>query len=198
MNNKGFAISAVLYTLLISFLLFLGVTLAMFQSSISLTNNANKDLLNNNKLGLVNVSPLDKNGYKKGEDGTLFHSKEWYQADMLVKVNSRYGIVYWPKDVSNYSTFTPASASDGSFTKDKLKWYLYSSSDPNGSILTSASSFETTTGEYFALVVVDSGINSISDKSDVNKCENGVAKYNSTTINGTACVIFDDNWVYVD
>ena len=42
MNNKGFAVSSVLYAILISFLLFLGVALAMFSSANNITLSANE------------------------------------------------------------------------------------------------------------------------------------------------------------
>ena len=44
LNNKGFAVSAMLYTLLTAFLLFLGASLAQFSSSAKILSNANKDL----------------------------------------------------------------------------------------------------------------------------------------------------------
>ncbi len=50
MNNKGFAISAVLYTLLMAFLLFLGVTLAVFKSSARIIGNSNNDLIDGKKV----------------------------------------------------------------------------------------------------------------------------------------------------
>ena len=45
LNSKGFAISSILYTLLIAFLLFLGVALAQLSSSSSLIGKANDDLI---------------------------------------------------------------------------------------------------------------------------------------------------------
>ena len=39
LNNKGFAVSSVLYTLLIAFLIFLGVSLSMLSTSNSLISN---------------------------------------------------------------------------------------------------------------------------------------------------------------
>lgn len=46
LNNKGFAVSAVLYTLLIAFLIFLAVTLKELASSTNLINHANDELTN--------------------------------------------------------------------------------------------------------------------------------------------------------
>ena len=42
LNNKGFAVSSVLYTLLIAFLIFLGVSLSMLSASNSLISNINR------------------------------------------------------------------------------------------------------------------------------------------------------------
>lgn len=44
LNNKGFAVSAMLYTLLTAFLLFLGASLAQFSSSAKILSSANSDL----------------------------------------------------------------------------------------------------------------------------------------------------------
>lgn len=44
LNNKGFAVSAMLYTLLTAFLLFLGASLAQFSSSAKILSSANNDL----------------------------------------------------------------------------------------------------------------------------------------------------------
>ncbi len=44
LNNKGFAVSSVLYTLLIAFLLFLGAALAQFSSSARILSKADDDL----------------------------------------------------------------------------------------------------------------------------------------------------------
>lgn len=77
MNNKGFAVSTVLYTLLIAFLMFLGAALAQFSSSSSLIGKANDDLINGTSLNATLV---------KGDNSRL------------IKVNSRYGTFYWPTD----------------------------------------------------------------------------------------------------
>lgn len=61
LNNKGFVVSAVLYTLLIAFLIYLGVTLSTLKSSIDLINHANDDLTN----GLPGVKVVTVNGDKK-------------------------------------------------------------------------------------------------------------------------------------
>lgn len=76
-NNKGFAISSILYTLLIAFLLFLGVALAELSSSSSLVGKANDDLINGISLS---VDEVQANG------------------NPTIRVKSRYGIRYWTKD----------------------------------------------------------------------------------------------------
>lgn len=70
LNNKGFAVTSVLYTLLIAFLLFLGAALAQFSSSTKILSKANDDLTNNIKLPyetriyyLANGGEIDNNNY---------------------------------------------------------------------------------------------------------------------------------------
>ncbi len=77
LNNKGFAISSILYTLLIAFLLFLGVALAELSSSSSLVGKANDDLINGISLSVDEVKVNGK---------------------PTIRVKSRYGIRYWTKD----------------------------------------------------------------------------------------------------
>lgn len=77
LNNKGFAISSILYTLLIAFLLFLGVALAQLSSSSSLIGKANDDLINGISLSVDEVKVNGK---------------------PTIRVKSRYGIRYWTKD----------------------------------------------------------------------------------------------------
>lgn len=77
LNSKGFAISSILYTLLIAFLLFLGVALAQLSSSSSLIGKANDDLINGIFLSIDEVKVNDK---------------------PTIRVKSRYGIRYWTKD----------------------------------------------------------------------------------------------------
>ena len=91
LNNKGFAVSAVLYTLLIAFLMFLGVTLAQFSSSITLINNANKDLVD----GQVKLSAEVVIAYDTDENGKQSATP---RPDIKVQIKSKYGTMYWPKD----------------------------------------------------------------------------------------------------
>lgn len=62
LNNKGFAVSAVLYTLLIAFLIFLAVTLNELASSTNLINHANDELTNGgSSVKAVCINPSDEN-----------------------------------------------------------------------------------------------------------------------------------------
>ena len=94
LNNKGFAVSSVLYTLLIAFLLFLGAALAQFSASSSLIGKANDDLVNGTSFEAMQIKP---NGACEG-------GKSWYQdgdgniSDTIVRIKSKYGTIYWPKD----------------------------------------------------------------------------------------------------
>lgn len=91
LNNKGFAVSAVLYTLLIAFLMFLGVTLAQFSSSITLINNANKDLVDGQvPLSATPITAFNTDASGKQDDDP--------RTDIKVQIKSKYGTMYWPKD----------------------------------------------------------------------------------------------------
>lgn len=101
LNNKGFAVSSVLYTLLIAFLLFLGAALAQLSSSSSLIGKANDDIVNGTRF-------KDKDNIANGTkfkaiqlrpDGVCdSNGPAWYDRNDIVKIESRYGTVYWPKD----------------------------------------------------------------------------------------------------
>lgn len=138
LNNKGFAVSTVLYTLLIAFLMFLGAALAQFSSSSSLVGKANDDLVNGTNFEVMQVKPSgivydsnknpvfydDADGEKKelmyvclGQNKSknskqyfiknqndfirsefLSNEKYWYETNTMVRIKSRYGTMYWPKD----------------------------------------------------------------------------------------------------
>ena len=104
MNNKGFAVSSVLYAILISFLLFLGVALAMFSSANNITLSANDDIVNGTGFSARRVvnDMKDNTGSEipSCEDDGTWNSV----SDRLIKINSRYGVVYWPKDFGNDGT----------------------------------------------------------------------------------------------
>lgn len=119
LNNKGFAVSTILYTLLIAFLLFLGATLAMFSSSNSIISNANDDLINGIELNPQQVKPVstDSDGNDNCVPVTLplpDGKYYWYQVEnnILVRITSRYGVMYWPRDFGGTAT----KNSDGSVT----------------------------------------------------------------------------------
>lgn len=97
LNNKGFAVSSALYTLLIAFLLFLGAALAQFTSSIGLLNKANEDLING----------VDFKAQQRNPNGACTGDIKWYQeakdgsikaSNTIVLIKTRYGTKYWPKD----------------------------------------------------------------------------------------------------
>lgn len=134
LNNKGFAVSSVLYTLLIAFLLFLGAALAQFSASSSLIGKANEDLINGVKFSVVQIKP---NGACINDD---FEGKyDWYLqysddnknkndrvvSNTIIKIKSRYGIKYWPKDfkynddqanLTENDDHNDATADDGEYT----------------------------------------------------------------------------------
>lgn len=118
LNNKGFAVSAVLYTTLIAFLLFLAVVLSMFSSSSDLVRNANTDLINGNKFEAKQVTLKNSYGkYKKcvanlNTPDTNEGEFHWYDSPVIVKINSRYGIYYWPKDFDTFSDSNNNNALD--------------------------------------------------------------------------------------
>lgn len=97
LNNKGFAVSSVLYTLLIAFLLFLGAALAQFSASSSLIGKANDDLVNGTSFEAMQIKP--NGACKDGNNGN-----SWYKdsdgkiSNTIVRIKSKYGTMYWPKD----------------------------------------------------------------------------------------------------
>ena len=107
LNNKGFAVSSVLYTLLIAFLLFLGAALAQFSASSSLIGKANDDLVNGSSFEAMQIKP----------NGACKDGNEWYQdsdgktSNTIVRIKTRYGTKYWPKDFET-SEPKPAKLSD--------------------------------------------------------------------------------------
>lgn len=91
LNNKGFAVTTVLYTLLIAFLMFLGAALAQFSSATDLIGKSNNDMVNGANFDVLQVKPV----FEK-PCGSLGY--EWYNTNTIVKIKNRYGIMYWPKD----------------------------------------------------------------------------------------------------
>ena len=98
LNDKGFAVSTILYALLISFLLFLLVTLKQVSASTNLMNAANDDLVNGGSLfarQVINSTGVNADGEN------IFSCGNWFNQggkDTLVKIYSRYGIKFWPRD----------------------------------------------------------------------------------------------------
>ena len=134
LNNKGFAVSSVLYTLLIAFLLFLGAALAQFSASSSLIGKANDDLVNGTSFEAMQIKP---NGACDSDNG-----KSWYQdgdgniSDTIVRIKSKYGTIYWPKDFKdpNFSVNGDSfSAKTATSNNDKItaEFISNTSSDPN-------------------------------------------------------------------
>lgn len=94
LNNKGFMVSSVLYTLLIAFLLFLGAALAQFSASSSLIGKANDDLVNVTSFEALQVKPSGA-----CENGNLwFQDKSGKTSNTIIRIKSKYGTMYWPKD----------------------------------------------------------------------------------------------------
>ena len=159
LNNKGFAVSAVLYTTLIAFLLFLAVVLSMFSSSSDLVRNANTDLINGNKFEAKQVRLTSKwknssNQTKKDcqpiagtNVGTNYY---YYESPVIVKINSRYGTYYWPKD------FNITDKNDVSKTIDAYSGTLISYSTStytyNGKVTSGKSSEPSTDNKIKAIV----------------------------------------------
>lgn len=98
LNNKGFAVSSVLYTLLIAFLLFLGAALAQFSTSSSLIGKANDDIVNGNTFSAEQIRAPGADTKVCGTDYQWFQNTDTSLSNTLVKIKSRYGTMYWPKD----------------------------------------------------------------------------------------------------
>lgn len=104
LNNKGFAVSAVLYTLLVAFLLFLAVVLSTFSYSSDLVRRANTDLINNYKFKAEQVT-LTSGWNNKALTNCVkttgiknSNNFYWYESPVIVRIESQYGTYYWPKD----------------------------------------------------------------------------------------------------
>ena len=120
LNNKGFAVSSILYTLLIVFLLFLAATLSEFSSSIDLVSKANDDLINGKNLIVMQTMETNWCGDE---------NKKWYTySDELLRIKSKYGTMYWPRDFYNYDKTTSLI---GSEKQSKIKGGKYYSSYKN-------------------------------------------------------------------
>ncbi|MEG2620695.1 MAG: hypothetical protein RSA10_01185 [Bacilli bacterium] len=96
LNNKGFAVSSILYTFLVCFLLFLGGTLAIISSSSSMITTSNEDL----------IQSLENLSVTSGTKMSSNTSMNWYQTSKQVKISSRKGVMYWPEKFSDYNSAT--------------------------------------------------------------------------------------------
>ena len=87
MNNKGFIVSTILYTILVAFLLFLAVTLSIFASATSTVGGGTNDLVNATYFKVWQVENCEAD-------------KSWYEPsnNVLAIITTKYGEYYWPKD----------------------------------------------------------------------------------------------------
>lgn len=95
-SNKGFAVSTVLYALLIVFLMFTLVLIASYNASSDILSSATSDLTENNSFTVRQVKPA---GNVCGENGW-----DWYKTNTILQVKAPQGTFYWPKDWYNYDS----------------------------------------------------------------------------------------------
>lgn len=138
LNNKGFAVSSVLYTLLIAFLLFLGAALAQFSASSSLIGKANDDLVNGSSFEAMQIKP--NGACKDGNNGN-----SWYKdsdgkiSNTIVRIKTRYGTKYWPKDFETSEHKQAKLSDDGNIEEGDYTSY-------DGKIKTIVTSTENVSG----------------------------------------------------
>ncbi len=176
LNNKGFAVSSVLYTLLIAFLLFLGAALAQFSASSSLIGKANDDLVNGTQFEAVQVKPDGAciNTDTEGKDDWYLQYKDDNKNDRVVsntiiKIKSRYGTKYWPKDFET-SAHIQAELSNGG----NINEGVYTSYD--GKITTIVTPTENVSGanteSIFYLKIIDAATEKEATYPISNEVEN--------------------------
>lgn len=151
LNNKGFAVSSVLYTLLIAFLLFLGAALAQFSASSSLIGKANDDLVNGSSFEAMQIKP--NGACKDGNNGN-----SWYKdsdgniSNTVVRIKTRYGTKYWPKDFETLEHSKAELSDDGNINEGEYTSY-------DGKIKTIVTSTENVSGanteSIFYLKIID-------------------------------------------
>lgn len=171
LNNKGFAVSSVLYTLLIAFLLFLGAALAQFSASSSLIGKANDDLVNGSSFEAMQIKP--NGACKDGNNGN-----SWYKdsdgniSNTIVRIKTRYGTKYWPKDFETLE-HRKAELSDGG----NINEGVYTSYD--GKITTIVTSTENVSGanteSIFYLRIIET--EDVTKKEATYPISNEVAGY---------------------
>ena len=102
LNNKGFAVSAILYSLLLVFVLFAIVVISSFDSSIDIVGASNDDIVNGNtfvvyetliKNHMRNERVLD-NDYCQSEGDTWYNTN----CEKKIMIQTKNGTLYWPKD----------------------------------------------------------------------------------------------------
>ena len=178
LNNKGFAVSSVLYTLLIAFLLFLGAALAQFSTSSSLIGKANDDLINGVKLSAVQVKPdgacsNDKTKYDWYLQYKDENKNERVVSNTIIKIKSRYGTKYWPKDFKYNNaqanlreTSNDATADIGTYTSydGNIEVEVADRKDING-----ISTKDVTDNTKFYIRVLDIKLNKEAEYPNKNK-----------------------------
>ncbi len=179
LNNKGFAISAILYALLISFLLFLLVALNMFSASTNILNASNDDIVNGKSLYANQVIPVT------GETCEYWFK---YNSENKVKVYSRYGVKYFPRDFSN---------STGSTSNGKLRAYISNSTETYNLGASNNGAKELIVDDNSYNPVVGSGYKAWSSSENLNNMSNDgsnvyfLALYDTTTSETYYLGLFD-------
>lgn len=168
LNNKGFAVSSVLYTLLIAFLLFLGAALAQFSASSSLIGKANDDLVNGSSFEAMQIKP----------NGACKDGNEWYQdsdgktSNTIVRIKTRYGTKYWPKDFETSEHKQAKLSDDGNIEEGDYTSY-------DGKIKTIVTSTENVSGaneeSIFYLRIIET--KDVTKKEATYPISNEVAEY---------------------
>ena len=97
LNNKGFAVSAILYSFLTVFILFLLVVLSAMNNSITILKSTNDDIINGFTFEI------------KQTYGTSINcDNDWYTYNYNKKIEIRttHDVLYWPKDFNASGTDT--------------------------------------------------------------------------------------------
>ncbi len=101
-NNKGFAVSAVLYSLLLVFALFTMVVLASFDSAVDIVGASNDDIVNGNTFVVYETLIKDQIKYGQSQDYDIcqYDDDTWYNVDCdkKITIQTSTGTVYWPKN----------------------------------------------------------------------------------------------------
>ena len=153
MNNKGFVVSTILYTILISFLLFLGVMLSIFASATSTVGGGTDDLVNATNLSIKQVRRLDASGIAMCEKIPL------------ASITSKYGELYWPKNfgLNNNEGTLECNVINGNECISKkgnieIKWDLDGKDSEGDEIV-----------DYSQILNIENDINELNDVLNNNK-----------------------------